>query len=651
MSRAPARHLHRLVAALVLASALPVLAGTASADTIALPQSLSAVALAPSATELVIPDGVRPTAIKGTVMMDSAEGGDITVLINGAARLSFPARVRTRVAVPVSAADLDLDRTIVVGLRYDPPGSAVRCHSIDPVLVKFDDLVLDYDGVEAAPRTVASFFPAVSPRIDVLIAGEASAALIGAGLQAVAALSNRYAAPTEVELVTGVVAPTKASSAGRRVVQLVEGQGPATTDLTSTAGVPTLVITGDAAALIKAARALVGKELKLANDAKVTDLAATYAGPADGTPVTLDDLGIPPIRLSGYGRSTRFVGIKQDVFGGPVSNLRVQLVGTHTAVPTGARAQLDVYLNGFLIDSQILSAEPKLSVDVEVESSLLKTDNGLEVALSAVPRGGGCYRSNQQLPLEVDIDPLRSTISGRSGTGRSTGFALFPQILGGSLPVAIRGEGVERAMWAKNAGRIVTSLQRAASEPLTLSMVEPEDLLSDDVSGLLVGASYEDSVAIDAPLRLASMRLLDYAEKDFQVGTGRAFGALEAIDDNGRQLLLLGAWTPDSPSTALKLADKVATGAETLGWTSLTEDLLLADESQPPFTLSTNAVVPQLDRVDERRSSAKYLVGGVLLLILILGLRTLVTKRRDRRISTIVDAQEAAEKAPPASTD
>ena len=225
---------------------------------------------------------------------------------------------------------------------------------------------------------------------------------------------------------------------------------------------------------------------------------------------------------------------------------------------------------------------------------------------------------------------------------------LVAGLLVGGADVAVREE-LNRASYGNVfllviggpiVGYLVASLQRAASAPLEIEMVDPDEFLASERSGLFVGADYADSVAFEAPLRLDGMRLLDYAEAEFQVGSEQPFAALETLRQNGRHVVMLGAWSPDDGSLPTTLTRAAVTEAAELGWSTLTDDLLVASEGVEPFTLSTNAVVPQEERVEEERSYAWWFVGGVAVLLVLLAVQLMATVRKDRRVRALVDAQE-----------
>ena len=136
------------------------------------------------------------------------------------------------------------------------------------------------------------------------------------------------------------------------------------------------------------------------------------------------------------------------------------------------------------------------------------------------------------------------------------------------------------------------------------------------------------------------MRLLDYAEQTLKVGTDQPFAALEAVHAKGRDVLLMGSWPGDAGGAAL--SRRLARAVEAHGWSSLFNDLFLATGTKAPFSLDSNAVVPQKQRVDEQRSYAWWFVGGIAVLLVVLLVRWVMARRRRRQIAEIVEAKIAA---------
>lgn len=639
MLRARIAPLAVLTSLLLTATAPGLAPAPAHAETLVVPGSTSATVGAASTLEVAVPPGVTPTEVTGRLRLDDTIDGTVAFVVGGRIAARVPARAAAKVVVPVGRGDV-VDGRLQVQVRVDAEGRGDACTTVSDVRATLDQVALQVEGRETAPTSLADFFAPYATAVDVVVPADAGEPVLAAGLTAVAAISSRYADTTAVRLTT----PDDVTAAGPgvRVVRLTPGTGTATSELSDDAGVATLTLGGGDDELVAAARGLGAEALGLADAPSTEGLAATRERGATTTDeLTLGELGVDRAVLSGYGRVEQYVGIRQDAFGGPVGALRIDLNGTHTAVPEGARAQLDVYVNDRLVDSTQLDDDPVLHREIEVPAADVQGDNGLVVVLSAVPPHEWCAGGDRQLPMEVHLDTARTVVHADRGGARTTGFASFPQNLGGRLAVAVSDHAADPVAAAVDAGAVVAALQRRAARPLDVRMVPAADLRDGTTSGLLVGAGEDDSRALKAPLRLSGMRLLDYAEATFEVGTDQPYAALVAVRHRGRDVLMLGSWAPGGDGAALER--RAATYLATEGWGALSANLLVQPAAGDPFTIDADAVVPQQERVDEQRSFAWWLVGGLAVLLALLGGRWLLARRRRHEITEIVDAQVAAD--------
>lgn len=617
----------------------------AHADETPLSSTVTTSAGGTQTVEVPIPNGVNPHAIMGNLTVADTAPGSVALLVNGRTAARVPIQQSQAVRIPVSAGDVNVDHVIELGLRMELPARLGNCQTISPPTATLRKLVLVYDGVETPPTSVADFFPAISPRIDLVVANNATDDLLEAALVAVAAMSRRYPTGTTIALHSNRDTIPRAG-AGQRVVRISAGDGDVQTSISNRSGLPTLSLSGSGDQIVAASRALGASQLALADSPSTDGLSEIGTNGTTDTTRTLKDLGVEQIRLSGYGRSTSYVGVKQDAFGGPISSLDIHVVGTHTDIASGARAQLDTYLNGFLIDSVALKDDPRLDLEIPAAASLLGAESGLEFILSARPAGGACQPVDRQLPLEVYIDGWRTTLEATRGAGDVNGLQVYPQVFGGELPVAIRPIDGSRTTATIDAALLVCALQRAAARPLDVTLVDPESLLSGDRSGILVGANGPDSDALKAPLRLSSMRLIGDSAAEFQVDSGRSFAALQSVEQGGRHVLMLGSWTDEQDDSGLATSDLIRSVSQrtvSSGWGDLSEDFLIANADGKVFLLGPIAVAPQQAPVDEQRSFAWWFVGGAAVLLLLLAAQLFVTSRRNRRIRALVRVQEQAD--------
>jgi hypothetical protein len=621
--------------AAVLCMALPA---PALADELDLTQSVTTQGTA-TTTRLSVPDGVTPVAVRGLLNVDDTADGQIRLSVHGQVVRTVPVRLSQWVRIPVSSSDLEADHTLALSVEYVPPGRDSCGAGRPPAEARLSRLSLIFTGDEVVPTSVATFLPAAASRIDVVVPGTADDFLVEAGLTAVVALSEKYPAPVPVTLTPGDQ-PIPRVGAGQRVVRFVQRPGGTVMSTVGVErGIPTLTISGSGTSIVDAARALRAGALSIADAPTADGMSLRVADSDVDTRASLADLGTERLRLSGWGQTDAYVGIPQDAFGGPIDSLEIDLVGMHTAVE-GVNARVDVFANDILVGSTVLDDDPEFQLPVTVPPDHLRAENGLEVVLSALPEDGRCGGAATRQPVLLDIDGTRSEVTAERGAGRLGGFDLYPQVFGGDVPVALRNTSGRTIGDAVSAAALLSALQRAATHPLGVRLVSPDDLIKGSESGLLVGATYADSAELRAPLRLDGMRLIDYAEETFQVGTNRPFAVLESVAEGGRHVLLLGSWSPETDVPTEDLEAKAVRDVTRAGWRALQEDLLVATPDQESFNLASGSVLPQADRVEESRPFVWWLLGGGALVVGMLLLQLGLSSRRQRAIRDLVRAQE-----------
>ncbi|MFE4194333.1 cellulose biosynthesis cyclic di-GMP-binding regulatory protein BcsB [Paenarthrobacter sp. NPDC056912] len=607
-------------------------------------QTSSSVSAIAGQTEqtLVVPvtAGLEPTRIKGAITVSGKTEGTVRATINGRVILEAPAAASIPLDAAVTGADV-AGQQLTVGLQFIPPTQTMCV--VAGTTATLNNLAVEFSGTAKAPTTVGEFFPAAVPAVVLPVPADPGSDVSAAIMAAAAAMSQRYPDAT-VSVVPETELPARAATlpAGSRVLSVVQDQGDTSTALATAAGLPQLIVSGHDEQLRTAARALASDKTALAVTSSVTGLTSSLPA-APGLTQSLKDLGNTTLKLSGYGTPESFVGVTQSQFGGPVSSVKVQLKGTHTAVPENAQAQLSVFWNDYLLSSKNLDGGDTFTVDAEVPAGQLQARNGLRIRLAALPAGGDCSGPAGVMPMEVTLDTAGSTISAVRGGSTKAGFARFPQALGQSLPVAF-GDGNAQANTV-NAATLVASLQHDSATLLDTRLVGLDSLAVSTDSGLVVGATTEVANKLSAPLRLAEFRTISPDAVEYGVGTSAPYGVLEAFEQGGRDLLLLGAWAPESDTAAASalqasLAAHVS-GAEG-GWASLSRNLLVTQPSGTPVLLESNTVVPQKAVTDDYRPYAWWIAAAVVALGLAFGLRTWIMRRRAKEAQTYVDAEEMA---------
>jgi len=615
-----------VTAGLVLATPTASYAGAAL-----VPGTMASNDVETSSFSVPVPPGVVPSAITATLTQpELVEGGTVLFSVNGRPALSVPSTLYRRVTIPVTPADVVADGTIALSISTAGVAAAGATCTPPAGSAALRRIALQYTGVETAPTTVATFLPPASAGVTVQIPEDADETTITAGLTAIAALAVKYDDTTPLNLAVAAPAPTTPVATQRLVVIAPGPAGEVAATVGVTNGIPTLTLTGAGDGLVAAARALSTDSLGLSGG--TAQNPSQQAKPRNtATTRTLGSLQVGDLSLTGYGSVSRGFELRQDSFGQPVEKMQVHLEGTHTAFTEGSNARLDVRANGALVASQNLGEESSFSVDFTVPADQLRSVNGLSLTLNAyAPDGSAC--TPPSIPAaELDVDTSASTVAVTPGTGEVAGFQLFPQILEGTLPVALKAAQGE-ATAAINAAAVIATVQRAAGSLLDIQLMPPDRFLADDRSGLFIGAVASDSQALDAPLKLSSTRLLDREDSTFEITSPDPYAVLESIDRDDRLVLMLGSWATGDKAAKGELARKVVDYVTSTGWEDLEGDLVIADEANPAFATASRSLAPHQE-VEEETSYAKWFVAGIALLLLLLAVQVFLAIRRDRRVS------------------
>ncbi|MGO4432019.1 cellulose biosynthesis cyclic di-GMP-binding regulatory protein BcsB [Paenarthrobacter sp. RAF9] len=624
--------------ALSVATIPTAVAAPSQGSTLKASSSVSALA-GQSEQVLVVPvaSGLEPTRVKGTIVVSGKPEGTVRATVNGRVVLETAAAASIALDAVVSSADV-LDQQLTVGLQI-VPATQTMC-VLSNATATLNNMVVDFSGTAKAPTTVGEFFPASVPAVVLPVPTDPGADVSAAIMTASAAMSHRYPdAAVAVVPESELAARVANLPAGSRILSVVADPGEVGTKLATAAGLPQLILAGHDEQLRTAARALASDKTALAVTPSVTGLTSALPA-APGLAQSIKDLGSATLKLSGYGTPESYVGVSQSQFGGPVSSVKVQLKGTHTAVPNNAQAQLSVFWNDYLLSSRNLDGGDTFSVDAEVPAGQLQAKNGLRIRLAALPAGGDCSGPAGVMPMEVTVDTAGSTVTAVRGDSTKAGFARFPQVLGQSVPVAF-GDGNAQAN-TLNAATLIAALQRDSASLLDSRVVGIDSLAGSSESGLVVGATAEAANKLSAPLRLAEFRTISPDDVEYGVGVSAPYGVLEAFEQGGRNLLLLGAWAPEGDAAAaatLQGSLAAHVGGVEGGWGSLSRNLLVTQPSGTPVLLESNVVVPQKAVTDDYRPYAWWIGGAVLVLGLAFALRTLLARRRAKEAQAYVDAE------------
>lgn len=598
---------------------------------------------------LPIADGVTPTRVLGAIEAQEPLTGSLAVVVSGRTVLTLDAATASTLDIPVGSADV-VDGVLAIGFQLTgATGSTGALCEVQGRSMIVSGLGVVIEGAPASPTTVGDFFADSVTAVSIVVPDDATDDLRAAGLSAAASLAARYPSGTAITVSEESATDGRPDldAAQGRVVRFEAGDGDVVTALGDEAGVPALVLTGAEADLAAAGAALGSEYAGLASSATTTGLAQKVI-PSSSLEHTLADFGADRVALGSGGTAASYTTITQSAFGGPVSSIDLDLVGTHSAIPEGVTATANVYWNDFLIGSSVLGAETAVDMELSVPTGQLASSNGLSVRLSAVRESDGlCIGSADSVPIELFLDGAGSTVTGVRGESAAPGFGRFPQAFGGELAVAF-GESATGADALRSAGDLVAALQRVQPDPLAVSVVGIDDFVGSDRSGLVVGAGADEAEELRTPLRLAPFTAIESSRLTYGVGTDAPYAALEAFTTDGRDVVLLGGWSPDGdPTASSALQASVAGWAAEEGWLALPGNLAVSGSTAAdPVAIDSNEITPQEEVKDDYSSYAIwFLVAAVVIGLLIL-LGWLARRRRSRKVAAYVDAQERAAEEP-----
>ncbi|WP_156465887.1 MULTISPECIES: hypothetical protein [unclassified Rathayibacter] len=667
----PSPALHRRALAAVAAPALCAVlvfgaASSASAAEFVDPATGSVVQASASAATLTVTagaafqyltlpvaDGVTPTRVLASLQAAEPLTGSLAVIVSGRTVQTVDAATATRLDLALQPGDV-VDGVLAIGFQLTgATGSAGALCEVQGRSLTVSDIGIVGDGVPAAPTTVGDFFGDSVTAVSIVVPDGADDALRAAGLSAAASLAARYSSGTVITVseASDTDGRPELDPAQGRLVTFAAADGDVVTSISDENGVPALTLSGASGDLAAAGAALGSEYRGLASSATTTGLAQKVV-PSSSLEHTLADFGADRIALGSTGAAASYTTITQSAFGGPVSAVDLQLVGTHSAIPEGVTATANVYWNDFLIGSSVLGTDTAVDMELSVPTGQLGSSNGLSVRLSAVRDGDGlCIGSADSVPIEFFVDGASSTVTGVRGESAAPGFGRFPQAFGGELAVAF-GDSATGADALRSAGDLVAALQRVDSSPLAVSVVGLDDFVDSDRSGLVVGAGSADAEALKTPLRLAEFTAIDASSLSYGVGTEAPYAALEAFTTEGRDLVLLGGWSPDGDATASSaLQASIGAYAAEEGWTSLSGNLAVTgSEASEPVQIDSNEITPQDEVKDDYSAYGIWFVVAVVVIGLLILLGWLARRRRARKVAAYVDAQERAAVEPDATT-
>lgn len=532
---------------------------------------------------LPVPDGLVPTALRGSVQVPVAfADGVVEVLQDGRVigrdELSRGAAVLTPTDVPLDGVTVR-DEVAVIEVRTTfVPVDQTWCHDpLDSVTTRLQDVSVEFAGEAGPPETLADVLPPVLENLTVVVPEDPGEDVVAAALDTVTTVAARYrdqAPSVEIVGATGEFTGDGDGVFTRRI----EVTG---TDGTDGAGI-SLESPGTPAArfVLHGTGDVLMDQVRLLGDDAARLLDSTSARAAAGEDVavelppstqTVAELGNVGLSAEGIGRTVVSFGIDQGQLGRLSGQMQLHLFGSFTppvaTVGGGAGwsgGEVTVAVNGHILD-RFTSGDGHghsgvINRDIEVPDAVIDRYNDVTVTLT----GGGAEGCGSAAPLTLRVNGDSTVTTGPvdSPTAMTTGFRALPQAAMPEIDVLLtRGDVAD----VNRAARILTAMQAVSPVRLrALPVEDPQDadaavgsdrpLLVIDADGEFVR---ERPDAFDLPVS-GHDGALEVEAADIDVTT--AFGSLQTAwnGDNGRVVVV--ATSTARPDLLDRLVDSLVDG-------------------------------------------------------------------------------------------
>ena len=313
---------------------------------------------------------------------------------------------------------------------------------------------------------VADFLPPVLQKMTIFTPKKPSAAESDAAVQVTTAVVNRYGRQnTDIDIASlGDDEQAPPSAPLERNVVIREGSDAAVSLKGADGGVPALQITGSADELANQVRLLNSELSLLALSSKVV------AGPIDSTSVppvdqtTIGDLGQPGVSATAF-KPQVVVGLDQTRLGRPVRDVRVQLKGSYTPLPSTVGGQVVVSVDGETIDHWTADSSGTIDRSVSIPQSELQRHTNLSVAVDIAGDVGRC---GDFQPVTLKIDDATTIDSSPADPPDPAGFQSVPQSLMPKVQVGVEPESFDDTARAVS---IMEGLQRLSGARIDTEVV------------------------------------------------------------------------------------------------------------------------------------------------------------------------------------
>lgn len=600
------------------------------------PQTLSA----PSGDAfftLYVPAGTSPVEFVATLLIRGPVTGGIATIttptnvfpenlttLNGTSRFSAPLTIKDvqngTVSIHVHI-DLNLDS------KYLNPNGCTATDTIDAQIESANGLL---SGALQSPTNPADFWPPqlgkvvvwVPPTGGLSTSNARSAAL--ASMQVAATVSQQYGTATQVVIHQGSPPAQPISPLIRNVkIQVSSTSSHATIAVTKAGGAPVLVLSGQGNALVSEARAIGVGTLALATANDATNVKGSFST-ANPLKVTVAANGIREITFAQLGNQTSIEGLgtvdvtqflSQSQFGVPIRSLQLRLQANYTPPPVGGVATFSVLVGGYIVASQRLSTLGSLTMNATVPASILSRTQSVDYRLDYSPPGGFCHAG--LVPVQVTINPS-SGFAATPGQTLSSGFARSPQDVAAGINVDVVKVNDTNLI---DACQLVTTLAQVLPYLPLVNLIPNSQILQGHETEVVVGATRANTVALGAPISLQPFRTLAVNGISIGYTVNQPFAALESFQQNGRDIILAGAY--ESTSLVQRMTQVINSNSFG-GWFGLgTGQVAVMTPDGRLRLVGSGAILTQLTATNPANSLGipSWLIIGIALIVLAIILR------------------------------
>ena len=632
------------------AVALSLAAGPALAtpsDPIA-PQPLSAVGTASVAQfdapqaqySLTVPvdPGTAPTELRGTAQLPPGVTGGTVDAYSGDTFLSRVV-LGSAPSTPVrwSLAGIPVtDNAADITLRTDLTGEGT-CRFDPETPFRVVGMTVAYSGNPTVPATVADFLPPVLTAIDLFIPASPSPTEASAAIDLAMAVVGRYK-PTPVAIRTRPLptsgAPDVAQDPTVRQIVLGENVPRGTALRTGTFG-PYLQIGGRGNDLLTQSQLITSQ---VSTVAVASAAIAGQSAPAPQVTPTISplaDLGVGDSESTGTGRAVIGFGLDQTRFGGPTHDVRFEIRGTYTPLPSNGGGRIVVRSGTTTIASWPADASGNIDRWVDVPDRLLSRYIDLTVSLERGDDQGGCGQAQR---ISISLDPTAPVRFTRADPPIPSGLGSIPQALQPRAQFAwTRGDlaDVSRAI------TLAAGLQSLTVTPLGVDVVPIAQARASSTPAVIIDA---DGSAPDLPTLPVSARgdvvTLDPLAANAQSGRRQSLtltptvklGSLQVTRSNGRSVVVASSnGNPAQLDAVLRWLT-----ADPRRWSSLDGAALLAvDDRTPVLIPQSDSSAPTAAATDDGGGDSAGVIvaaaGSVAAVLIVAGAAWFLWRRARRR--------------------